>query len=550
MPKAPPADAEFVGSSPAPASTHGISSRAFIPNYFHNFFVEEKELGRGGRGVVLLVKHVLDRVDLGYFACKRIPVGDDHEWLEKVLVEVTTLQRLSHQNLVSYRHVWLENFQINSFGPRVPCAFILQQYCNAGDLHQYVCGSATVVTKSELKDRVRRKSKVDSDRPRSSDEPRKLPFDEIYSFFKDITSGLRYLHANGFIHRDLKPNNCLLHRTGHEIRILVSDFGEVQDQTSIRKSTGATGTISYCAPEVLHRIRPNGPLGNFSLKSDIFSLGMILYFLCFASLPYRNADVLHEELEDLDSLRAEVRRWEGFNSEHQIRPDLPERLYSFLKRLLAVNPDQRPTADEVLNGIRTGGDLGEHRQFWKRTPSSDELSENHRIVPVDSPGPSTPSPAGSTARTTGIARPRTSRLRHLSVHTQPSSPPDLHASVEDDRASISPDRDLILRPKLPSPQRMDNDTRSDELNGHHSTFLLPAPEYRSSFSARTLALLTTGQSLSLFRTTVVIGKIVSIFQPCVPSGVNPVVFYPLLALAVCDYVGLAVDIEFCLQILG
>jgi hypothetical protein len=46
--------------------------------------VEEKELGRGGKGVVLLVRHVLDGVSLGHFACKRVPVGDDHEWLEKV----------------------------------------------------------------------------------------------------------------------------------------------------------------------------------------------------------------------------------------------------------------------------------------------------------------------------------------------------------------------------------------------------------------------------------------------------------------------------------
>ena len=57
----PPPDAEFVGTSPAPPSqTHGISATAFAPKYFERFFQFEKELGRGGRGVVLLVKHVLD----------------------------------------------------------------------------------------------------------------------------------------------------------------------------------------------------------------------------------------------------------------------------------------------------------------------------------------------------------------------------------------------------------------------------------------------------------------------------------------------------------
>jgi hypothetical protein len=75
-------DAEFVDSTPAPQG-HGIKRKAFSPNYFKTFFIEEKELGRGGKGVVLLVRHVLDGVNLGQFACKRVPVGDDHLWLEK-----------------------------------------------------------------------------------------------------------------------------------------------------------------------------------------------------------------------------------------------------------------------------------------------------------------------------------------------------------------------------------------------------------------------------------------------------------------------------------
>ena len=59
------ADAEFVASSPAPQAGHSIKKDAFSPNYFKRFFTEEKELGRGGKGVVLLVRHELDRVSLG-----------------------------------------------------------------------------------------------------------------------------------------------------------------------------------------------------------------------------------------------------------------------------------------------------------------------------------------------------------------------------------------------------------------------------------------------------------------------------------------------------
>jgi len=59
-------DAEFVTSTPAPQHTgQSIRREAFSPNYFKKFFVVEKELGRGGKGVVLLVRHELDGVSLG-----------------------------------------------------------------------------------------------------------------------------------------------------------------------------------------------------------------------------------------------------------------------------------------------------------------------------------------------------------------------------------------------------------------------------------------------------------------------------------------------------
>lgn len=60
-----------------------IRRDSFVPGYFKTFFVEERELGRGGKGIVLLVRHEIDGLPLGHFACKRVPVGDDHAWLEK-----------------------------------------------------------------------------------------------------------------------------------------------------------------------------------------------------------------------------------------------------------------------------------------------------------------------------------------------------------------------------------------------------------------------------------------------------------------------------------
>jgi serine/threonine protein kinase len=159
-------DAEFVSSAPAPQEGSHIRREAFSPNYFNTFFIEERELGRGGKGVVLLVRHEIDGCHLGHFACKRVPVGNDHAWLEKVLVEVELLAKLSHPNLVSYRHVWLEDMKLNRFGPSVACAFILQQYCNGGDLLNYVIGDIPKeATKEELKAQMRRRSKGGGEKP-------------------------------------------------------------------------------------------------------------------------------------------------------------------------------------------------------------------------------------------------------------------------------------------------------------------------------------------------------------------------------------------------
>ncbi|KAK3313129.1 kinase-like domain-containing protein [Apodospora peruviana] len=386
-------DAEFVSSTPAPPHEGArIRREAFSPNYFNTFFTEERELGRGGKGVVLLVKHHIDSCSLGYFACKRVPVGDDHAWLEKVLVEVELLAKLSHPNLVSYRHVWLEDMKLNRFGPSVACAFILQQYCNGGDLLHYVIGDIPKeATKEELKAQMRRRSKGHAERPRDLFAAhRRMGFEEIYSLFKDVTSGLAYLHAANYIHRDLKPSNCLLHRERGQLVCLISDFGEVQPENAVRMSTGSTGTISYCAPEVLIK-DATGRYGNFTTKSDIFSLGMILYFMCFGRLPYRSANTVHEELEDIDLLRAEITDWKGFEDERRERPDLPSRVYQLLKKLLAVNPTDRPSANEVLSAMKGESSLDGVARTRSSSPPIGLGSR--RIHNLDSPmPPGTPVP--------------------------------------------------------------------------------------------------------------------------------------------------------------
>lgn len=507
------ADVEFVASTPALQAGHSIKKEAFSPNYFERFFIEEKELGRGGKGVVLLVRHELDRVSLGQFACKRVPVGDDHAWLEKVLIEVQLLQGLSHPNLVSYRHVWLEDVQLNRFGPSVPCAFILQQYCNSGDLLRYIVGPEPVMKtpKEQMKEQIRRRSKGHSERPgdiRSSQ--RKLSFEEIYSFFKDITSGLAHLHASNYIHRDLKPSNCLLHKDGNDFRCLISDFGEVQPENMVRKSTGSTGTISYCAPEVLKEDQ-FGRYGNFTTKSDIFSLGMILYFMCFGRLPYKSADAIQEEFEDMDLLRAEISGWSGFQDERRERPELPKQLYNFLKRLLAINPADRPSANDILHAIRTEKGL----DVPPRTRNGSASGLGGRIQSVDSPmPPGTP-----------VNEPR--RVRS--------------SAYLEDAPSESPSPDSSSNSQLMIEHDHSRNNTSKIAPTITTPLLMPPPSTTMSAIKHRLSVyrhytvswaILNGQSLLLFgKLAVFLAKLLSLTRPCFPVTAREGIWYPLMTLA-------------------
>ena len=523
-----PLSTGFIGDSPSPGARHGISSRSFSQDYFANFFVEERELGRGNKGVVLLVKHVLDSVSLGHFALKRIPVGDDHEWLEKVLREVQTLQHLSHQNLVSYRHVWLEELQITNFGPSVPCVFILQQYCDAGDLQHYILGNTRgdITSNEQLKQQMRRRSKGTPERKSDNFGPRKLQFEEIYAFFKDIASGLNHLHTHEFIHRDLKPNNCLLHQDGKGLRVLVSDFGEVQSQDQVRQSTGATGTISYCSPEVLRQDPATGRLGNFTAKSDIFSLGMILYFLCFARLPYRNADLVNEEKEDVDLLREEIISWIGPGDLRSARSDLPEKLYHFLRRLLSLDPAYRPTAEEILQSIKQGTRLHEREEY--------RISRINTPEPPPPPPPPPPllPPLSTTTKTTNTSTPKSfspskstalSRLttRHNSIPTPLRSPTNPYnrpttPTHPSETTETNQTKSLILRPNNHHHHHQEQQQQQQQQH------LLPYPNLQPRERYQTLLL------------TLLLGKITSLYLVCLPLAARPNIALGLCILAITD----------------
>ena len=269
------------------------SLHGFNQGYYKRFFVEEKLLGRGGNGAVHLCWHELEGHRLGRFAVKIVPVGDSEEWLSKRLQEVRTMCRLKHPNIIEYKHAWMEEWSSSPFAPRIPCLFILMEYADAGSLE------SCLDEKSE----------------------------EVERLFEQATKGLAYLHHQRILHRDIKPSNVLLSlEESGELRAILSDFGESKEDICV--STGATGTLEYVAPEVLKE-------SPFTEKSDIWSLGMLLYYMIHQRLPYScsTPDQLANEICNV----SDIKPFKG-----------SQRFKRIMQSTLKVNPNERADIDTVV----------------------------------------------------------------------------------------------------------------------------------------------------------------------------------------------------------
>ena len=260
----------------------------------------EKELGKGAMGIVYLGKDPkINRV----VAIKTMALAQEFEEdeldevKERFFREAETAGRLNHPNIVT----------IFDAGEEHDLASIAMEFLKGHDLARYCKPDNLMDMKT------------------------------VISIVLRSAEGLDFAHQQNVVHRDIKPANIMYEPESDIVKI--TDFGIARITDSSKTKTGMVlGTPSYMSPEQLAGKKVDG-------RSDLFSLGVMLYQLLCGSLPFK--------AESMASLMFKITN-EDAPDVRTIRADIPAPLADIINRALAKNAEERyQTGSEFANALKT-----------------------------------------------------------------------------------------------------------------------------------------------------------------------------------------------------
>ena len=151
-----------------------------------------------------------------------------------------------------------------------------------------------------------------------------LPLREVLSIVARVAEALEYAHGRDIVHRDIKPANIMRIRGSNEIK--VTDFGIARISSSSQTKTGVVlGTPSYMSPEQVAGKKVDG-------RSDIFSLGVVLFLLLTGRKPFIG--------EDITSLMFKIAK-EPHPSPRDVNPKVPRVVEKIIDKALEKDLEKR-----------------------------------------------------------------------------------------------------------------------------------------------------------------------------------------------------------------
>lgn len=270
-------------------------------------------IGGGGMANVYLAHDmILDR-DVAV-KMLRLDFANDEEFIRRFRREAQSATSLAHPNIVSIYDVGEEN----------DLYYIVMEFVDGQTLKQYIQQNSPLRVEAAI------------------------------GIMRQLTSAISHAHQNHIIHRDIKPHNILV---DHEGNVKVTDFGIAMalSATSITQTNSVLGSVHYLSPEQARGGMANG-------KSDIYSLGIVMFELLTGRLPFSGESAVSIALKHLQSETPSVRRW---------NPNIPQSVENIVLKATAKDPFHRyNTVDEMEDDLRTA-------------LNPERMDEPKFIIPID-----------------------------------------------------------------------------------------------------------------------------------------------------------------------
>ena len=313
-------------------------------NKYYNEYKYVKLLGKGSYSKVKLVikddvKYAMKIIDKKVLKNKKIFKQDNDgnvivtNLLKDALKEIAILKKLDHPNIIKLYEI-LHNYQKQKI-------YLILEYADYGDIVDYDEESEIFSINKHVKERYAQ-DKLGYNQKNDIDNKIYYEEDDIRHFCKHILLGLDYLHKNGIIHHDIKPNNILLCKK-KICKITDFNFSSILDNLN-EDNIGSNGDTNdnFRAPETINlndNDNDNNQNREYQGKPlDIWALGVTIYILTYLKFPFDT----DKGVLELYKIIKEA------NVKFPLEPWYTRKIKFLIKECLEKDPNKRKSAEEIL----------------------------------------------------------------------------------------------------------------------------------------------------------------------------------------------------------